>query len=78
MFIFGANHHRVCSGLDMVGRQFVFGANPYRSRTGRDMGGRAPLIDCTTTVCRRSYLAPTFTELVADSTWTGASDRLYY
>ena len=38
MFIFGANPHRACSGLAMVGRQFVFGANYYRACAGLKLG----------------------------------------
>ena len=38
MLVFGANPHRACSELDMVGRQFIFGANHYRARAGLELG----------------------------------------
>ena len=40
--------------------------------------GQAPVIDSTTKVRQLLYSAPALTELVADLTWSGASDRLYY
>ena len=81
-FVLGANLYRACTGLDMDRLPY------YSASSAQHLEQYLKVVGCwrhsqqaiqpSTWSGASSYLAPTFAELVPDSTWTGTTDRLPY